>query len=178
MLFTQLLMFYLGHWYGDIVRLRTIHNDFDLWVIECAPMPSSWPVVSCNVQLSIAVQTRKNPSILLPVVVGSDDDYCARAARLVVTKQRFKGGNKRRINDEYDRNDFNQFQRFFSLCSRPWSDWSTHTNPSASVVRCTLTNSVTREVSSGYYSTYAAIGHPHSTLCGTIDFASAVNPRL
>ena len=71
---TQLFMFDLGHWYGDIVRLRTIHNDFDLWVIECTSMPRSWPVVSCNVQLSIAVQTRKNPSILLPVVVGSDDD--------------------------------------------------------------------------------------------------------
>ena len=117
MLFTQLLMFYLGHWYGDIVRLRTIHNDFDLWVIECAPMPSSWPVVSCNVQLSIAVQTRKNPSILLPVVVGSDDDYCARAARLVVTKQRFKGGNKRRVDDKYDRKNLNEFQRFSrSVC--------------------------------------------------------------
>ena len=149
---TQLLMFDLGHWYSDIVHLRTIHNDFDFWVIECTSMPRSWPVVSCNVQLSIAFQTRKNPSILLSVVVGSDDDNRAWTARLVVTKQRFKGGNKRRINDEYDRNDFNQFQRFLSLCSRPLSDWSIHTNPLASVVRCTLTNPVTHEVSPGYYS--------------------------
>ena len=149
---TQLLMFDLGHGYSDIVRLRTIHNDFDFWLIECTSMPRSWPVVSCNVQLSIAFQTRKNPSVLLSVVVGSDDDNRAWTARLVVTKQQFKGGNKRRINDEYDRNDFNQFQRFLSLCSRPLSDWSIHTNPLASVVRCTLPNPAADEVGPGYYS--------------------------
>ena len=178
MLFTQLLMFYLGHWYGDIVRLRTIHNDFDLWVIECAPMPSSWPVVSCNVQLSIAVQTRKNPSILVPVVVGSDDDYCARAARLVVTKQRFKGGNKRRINDEYDRNDFNQFQLIFSLSSRPLSDWSTHTNASPSVVRGTLINPVPNGLAQDATQHAVTDGHPHSTLSRTIEFEPVVNSHL
>ena len=109
---TQLLMLDLRHWYGDIVRLRTIHNDFDLWVIECPSMPRSRPVVSCNVQLPVAVQTRKNPSILLPVVVGSDDDNGAWTARLVVTEQRLKGRNKRRVDDEYDRKNLNEFQRF------------------------------------------------------------------
>jgi len=75
MCLTQLLVFDLRHGYRNIVCLRPIHNDFNLWIIECPSVPSSGPVVSCNVQLSITVQTRKNPSILLPVVVGSDDDY-------------------------------------------------------------------------------------------------------
>ena len=112
MCLTQLLVFDLRHWYRNIVCLRTIHNGFDLWIIECPSMPCSWPVVSCDVQLSITVQTRKNPSILLPVVVGSDDDYRAWTARLVVPKQRLKRGNKRHVYDEYDRDDLNEFQCF------------------------------------------------------------------
>ena len=66
---TQLLVFNLRHGYGDIACLRAIYNDFDLWIIQCPSVPSSGPVVSCDVQLSITVQTRKNPSILLPIVV-------------------------------------------------------------------------------------------------------------
>ena len=112
MCLTQLLVFDFRHWYSDIVRLRTIHNDFDLWIIECPSMPRSRPVVSCDIQLPITVQTRKNPSILFPVVVGSDDDYGAWTTRLVISEQRLERGNKRRIDDKYDRKDLNEFQRF------------------------------------------------------------------